>query len=290
MDINNENQQKDQKLFSLMDMINNSKYNNIDQKINIPDYSMYSQINNESEILDQEDESKQSLNPEHNDLLDINVDSNILVNQNKYVNEQSQSISNNNDLYSSENEFETPLTSKSNTLDESIYTTLLRDIHLIYYKLKYVINPFISNNDKKRHIMQWDLWGPLLFITFLACTLAIKAEDKSNIIVIIFTIFWLGSILVYLNAYVLDSKIKLFPVLCLLGYCLFPLNISAFILAISDFYEIIRFFIVLLTCVWALLSIEGYFRTVTLPEQKYLIFYPAILLFLFLSWFIFATK
>ena len=290
MDINNETQQKDQKLFSLMDMINNSKYNNIDQKINIPDYSMYSQINNESEILDQEDESKQSLNPEHNDLLDINVDSNILVNQNKYVNEQSQSISNNNDLYSSENEFETPLTSKSNTLDESIYTTLLRDIHLIYYKLKYVINPFISNNDKKRHIMQWDLWGPLLFITFLACTLAIKAEDKSNIIVIIFTIFWLGSILVYLNAYMLDSKIKLFPVLCLLGYCLFPLNISAFILAISDFYEIIRFFIVLLTCVWALLSIEGYFRSVTLPEQKYLIFYPCILLFLFLSWFIFATK
>ena len=213
-------------------------------------------------------------------------DSGIVQIPNKYE-DKNQSISNEN-LISSKNDYST--SSKVNTLDESITTTLLRDIKLIYYKLKYVINPLISNKDKQKHIKQWDLWGPLIFITLLSCTLAIKAEDKSNIIVIIFTIFALGGLLVYLNAHLLDSKIKLFPVLCLLGYCLFPLNISAFILAVSNFYEIIRFLIVVLTCVWALFSVEGYFRSVCSPEQKYLMFYPAVLMFVFLSWFIFTTK
>ena len=283
---NSEENQKDKKLFQLMDIINNDNDNNLNLKLNIPDYSMSSNSKEAPETLDEEDESKQSLNPEHNDLLDMN-DSGIIQIPNKYVNEQSQSISNN--LNSSENEMSTPLSSKENTLDESISTTILRDIKLIYYKLKYVINPFVSNKDKQIHIKQWDLWGPLIFITFLSCILSIKAEDKSTIIVIIFIIFSLGSLLIYLNANLLDSKIKFFPFFCLLGYCLFPLIISAFILAVSDFYEIIRFLIVLLTCVWALLSVEGYFRSVCLPEQKNLIFYPAILMYAFISWLIFTN-
>ena len=285
MNNSEDNQQDNSKLFQLMDIISSDNENNLKKKLNIPDYSSSTNSKEVSETLDEEDESKQSLNPE-NDLLDMN-DSGIVQIPNKYGEEKNQSISNDN-LASSESNYST--SSKTNTLNESITTTLLRDVKLIYYKLKYVINPFISNKDKQKHIKQWDLWGPLIFITLLSCTLAIKAEDKSNIIVIIFTIFSLGGLLVYLNAHLLDSKIKLFPVLCLLGYCLFPLNISAFILAVSNFYEIIRFLIVLLTCVWALFSVEGYFRSVCSPEQKYLMFYPAILLFAFLSWFIFTTK
>ena len=281
-----DNQQDNSKLFQLMDIISNDNENNLNKKLNIPDYSAGINSKEVSETLDEEDESKQSLNPQSNDLLDMN-DSGIVQIPNKYGEEKNQSISNDN-LTSSENDSST--SSKDNTLDESITTTLLRDVKLIYYKLKYVINPFISNKDKQKHIKQWDLWGPLIFITLLSCTLAISAEDKSNIIVIIFAIFFLGGLLVYLNAHLLDSKIKLFPVLCLLGYCLFPLNISAFILAVSNFYEIIRFIIVSLACGWALFSVEGYFRSVCSPEQKYLMFYPAILMFAFLSWFIFTTK
>ena len=286
MNNSEDNQQDNSKLLQLMDIISNDNENNLKKKLNIPDYSANSDSKEISETLDEEDESKQSLNPQNNDILDMN-DSGIVQIPNKYGEEKNQSISNDN-LVSSESNYST--SSKTNTLDESITTTLLRDAKLIYYKLKFVINPLISNKDKQKHIRQWDLWGPLIFITLLSCTLAIKADDKSNIIVIIFTIFSLGGLLVYLNAYLLDSKIKLFPVLCLLGYCLFPLNISAFILAVSNFYEIIRFLIVLLTCVWALFSVEGYFKSVCSPEQKYLIFYPAILMFVFLSWFIFTTK
>ena len=286
---NDENQNKDNKLFALMDIINSENENNVKEKLNIPDYSMNSNSKDIPETLDEEEESRQSLNPEHKELLDI-TDSGIIQIPNKYVEGQTQISSDDNNVNSTENEFSSPLNSNKNTLDESISTTLLRDIRLIYYKLKHVINPFSSNFNRQKHIREWDLWGPLLFITLLSCTLAIKSKDKSNIVVIIFSIFWLGSLLVYLNATLLDSKIKFFPVLCLLGYCLFPLNISAFILSITNFYEFIRFLLVLLTCAWALISVEGYFRSVSSPEQKWLVFYPAILMFAFIAWFVFTTK
>ena len=290
MEQNAEANNTDNKLFSLMDIINNPKEdNNMHQKLNIPDYSMNSNSKDVPETVDEEDESKQSLNPQHSDLLDMN-DSGIIHIPTKYE-EQPQSISSDeNNLNSTENDYSTPLNSKINTLEEPISTTLLRDVKLIYYKLKHVINPLSSSAEKQRNIMNWDLWGPLLFITLLSCTLTIKAEDKSKILVIIFSIFWCGSLLVFLNGNLLDSKIKLYPVICLLGYCLFPLNICAFILAITNFYEIIRFFLTLLTCAWALFSVEGYFRSVSSSEQKWLVFYPAILMFAFLSWFVFTTK
>ena len=289
MNQDDENQQKENKLL-VMDIISNLNDNNQKQQLNIPDYnSMNSNSKDAPETLDEEDEGKQSLNPKNNDLLDMN-DSGIIQLPTKY-NDIQQSISNeDNNLNSNDDEYTTPLTSKTYTLDETISATILRDIKLIYYKLKHVINPFSSNNERQRHINEWDLWGPLIFITLLSCTLAIKAEDKSKIVVIIFTIFWFGSLLIYVNGNLLDSKLKFFQIICLLGYCLFPLNISAFILAITDFYEIIRLFFVILSCGWALFSVERYFSSVSLPEQKWLVFYPAILLFIFLSWFIFTIK
>jgi hypothetical protein len=277
-------QQGDNKLLGLMDIINDNNENNVHQKLNIPDYSLNSNSKEAPETLDEEeDESKQSLNPESHNLLDM--DSGII----QIPQEQGQSISSDNNN-STEKDYETPFSSKTDTLNESIKLTILRDLQLIYYKLKYVINPFSSYNEKKININQWDLWGPLIFITFLSCTLAIKSQEKSKTIVIIFLIFWVGSLLIFLNGNLLDSKIKLFPVISLLGYCIFPLNIAAFILAISNFYEIIRFFIALFACIWSLYSVEGYFRTVSSLDQKYLVFYPAILMYAFISWLIFVTK
>jgi hypothetical protein len=270
-------------------MINSNIQNNVTQKLNIPDYSTNSKDNIEQETLDEEEESKQSLNPnsDHQNLLDMN-DSGIIHVPNKH--EEKSIISDNNTASISSSDYVTPLNDKLDTLDESISSTIFRDLKLIYYKLKYVMNPFSPSDQRKKHIRQWDLWGPLLFITFLSCTLSIRSSNKSHTIISIFAIFWIGNLLVYINGNLLNSNIKFFQTICLLGYCLFPLNISAFILAITNFYEIIRFIIVLLTCFWSLFSIEGYFRIVSSPHQKYLVFYPAILMFAFISWFIFVTE
>ena len=257
----------------LMDMASTSNNSNQNQKNKVIDINEISEQNN-SETIDEE-ESKEKLNLDYNtNLLDVN-NSGIIQIPNNYVDDPNKS-------YSSENQNE-------NTFDESILKTITRDLTLIYYKLKYILNPFSSPVDKRYHIMMWDLWGPLLFITLLSCTLSMSSKDKENVMVLVFSIFWIGSLLIYLNGTLLDSKIKIFPMFCLLGYCLFPLNLAAFILALINMYDIIKIIIVGIMCFWSLFCVEGYIRCTCEKEQKLLVFYPAILMFIFISWFVFVN-
>ena len=176
------------------------------------------------------------------------------------------------------------------TLDESVYSTISRDISMICKKLKYVINPFIAKEMKYNHIRQWDLWGPLLLNIILACTLALNTKDKGQITSLIFIIFWMGGIAIYLNNYFLEVKASIFQIFCLLGYCLFPLNLAAIIVTIIHWNDIFRFIIVGITCFWSVYSSSDYLKAITTQDKRYLVLYPCILFYLYISWFIFATK
>ena len=197
---------------------------------------------------------------------------------------------NHNESISYKDSYINPFEFTEETLNESILTTIYRDLYLIYTKLKFVINPYTSNEVKTYHIKQWDLWGPLLLVVFLAGTLALNSTDKSQTIILIFLIFWVGSFLVFLNAHLLGVKTSIFQIFCLLGYCLFPLDLSAFILSFTKFLEIIRFIIVGITCAWSLYSVSSFLKNLAMPEQRYLVLYPSILLYIYISWFVFVTK
>ena len=179
---------------------------------------------------------------------------------------------------------------KDNTLNESIKTTINRDLSLIYTKLKYVINPFTSKEVKRNQIRQWDLWGPLILNMILATTLFFNTKEKSQMTSLIFIIFWLGGVVLYLNANFLGVKTSIYQMFCLLGYCLFPLNISAIIGTIINFNDIIRLIIVIFALVWSIYSSSDYLKIITNQEQRYLVLYPCILFYLYISWFIFTTK
>ena len=176
------------------------------------------------------------------------------------------------------------------TLDESVYATVSRDFSMIYNKLKYVINPFISREMKYNHIRQWDLWGPLLLNLILASTLALNTKEKGQMTSLIFIIFWLGGVAIYLNNYFLEVKASIFQIFCLLGYCLFPLNIAAIIVTVINSYDIIRLIVVGFTCFWSIYSSSDYLKAITTQDKRYLVLYPCILFYLYISWFIFATK
>ena len=179
---------------------------------------------------------------------------------------------------------------EKSTLDESIPITIKRDLNLIYTKLKLVINPFTSKEKKYEQIRQWDLWGPLLLNLLLALTLTLNTEEKGQITTLIFIIFWFGGAIIYLNNYFLGVKASIFQIFCLLGYCSFPLNISAMIVTLINLYEIPRLIIVGFTCIWSIYSSSGYLKAITSYDQRYLVLYPCILFYLYMSWFIFATK
>ena len=177
-----------------------------------------------------------------------------------------------------------------NTLNEAVYETICRDFFLIYLKLKYVINPFISKEKKYIQIRQWDLWGPLILNIILSITLSFNTKEKGQITSLIFIIFWFGGLAIYLNNYFLGVKASIFQIFCLLGYCLFPLNIAAIIVTLISFNDIIRLIIVSFNCFWSIYSSSDYLKAITKQDKRYLVLYPCILLYLYISWFIFATK
>ena len=177
-----------------------------------------------------------------------------------------------------------------NTLNESILTTIYRDLYLIYNKLKFVIIPYASKEKKSYHIKQWDLWGPLILDLLLACTLAMNSPEKSQIIILIFVIFWLGGVILFLNAHFLGVKSSIFQMFCLLGYCLFPLNLSAIFITIFRINDFLRFLLVGLTCLWSIHSSSDFLKNITNPDQRYLVLYPCILFYLYIAWFIISAK
>lgn len=176
-----------------------------------------------------------------------------------------------------------------NTLKEPIKTTIYRDLFMIYTKIKIVSTPFSGNEKKKYYIQQWDLWGPLLLNLLLACTLAISSDDKSGTVILVFSIFWIGGALIYLNANFLGAKISLFQLLCLFGYCLFPLNVSAIIFIIIRI-DILRIIIICIACYWSIMSSRDFMKNLINPAQRILVSYPCILFYLYFSFLILTTK
>lgn len=120
---------------------------------------------------------------------DINISSELKIDS---VDEKSSLI--NNKKFS---QFWT-LQNKS-TLNEPVSTTLYRDLFRIFLKIKYTLNPFLKNDEKRFLIYDWDLWGPLLFTILLSLNLAINSINKGACLVLIFSVFWLGGAVLYLN-------------------------------------------------------------------------------------------
>jgi len=103
----------------------------------------------------------------------------------------------------------------ANTLEESVWTTLGRDLKQIGIKLFHVLIP-IRGKKANNALKDWDLWGPLLFCLILGFILSNEAAQ-------IFVIVWIGAAVVTINSLLLGGKISFFQSVCILGYCIFPL-------------------------------------------------------------------
>merc|ERR1712048_825999 len=86
--------------------------------------------------------------------------------------------------------------------------------------------------DKAQGLKQWDLWGPLFLCLLLGIILSVQqshSDQAGRALGLVFIIVWVGSGVVTLNALLLRGKISFFQSVCVLGYCIFPLVIAAFL-------------------------------------------------------------
>lgn len=126
----------------------------------------------------------------------------------------------------------------------------MRDLNQVRDKLKVVLMPLGQENQnsviqKLRDckslgqisvvflfltiIIIGDLWGPLLVCLLLSIVLSITAPGNTASLVFaaVFVIVWVGAAAVTLNAQLLGGTISFFQSVSILGYCVFPLTLSA---------------------------------------------------------------
>lgn len=113
----------------------------------------------------------------------------------------------------------------------------------------------------RAELRDWDLWGPLFICMSLAVMLSLEANDEASLVFsVIFVIMWVGAAVVTVNGQLLGGRLSFFQSVCLLGYCVFPILVSAGIcLAFNSFLPsqlavILRFAAVVIALLWAIMG------------------------------------
>ena len=171
------------------------------------------------------------------------------------------------------------------TLDEPVLTSLKRDLFLIYNKLKHVMTPRLSAH-KIEELYNWDLWGPLIFCFLLSISLS-NENNESSTFVLIFSISWIGGLIVTFNGQFLGANIGICQMICLLGYCSFPITLAGIIIGFVKVKENwIKCLLVFFTFLWSCLASVGFIIALVGRDKELITIIPVILFFATLALFV----
>lgn len=176
------------------------------------------------------------------------------------------------------------------TLDEPVSETILRDLRAIGVKLKYVLLPSASEEQALKELRNWDLWGPLLLCLVLSIMLSLRAaKDQASVaFAAVFVIVWCGAFVVTLNAQLLGGKISVFQSVCVLGYCIFPLVVSALLCQLWS-NPVWKGIVVSLGFMWATRASSVFMGQLVSTERRLLATYPVLLFYIVIAWMIFIS-
>ncbi|KAF9223758.1 Yip1-domain-containing protein, partial [Gyrodon lividus] len=174
----------------------------------------------------------------------------------------------------------------ADTLDEPVTTTITRDLLSIYSKLVQVLYPRRATG--REVLRDWDLWGPLLLCLGLSTMLSVNAPGSQalGLFTSVVVIVSVGSLVVTVQAKLLGGRVSFFQGLCVLGYCIAPLDIAAFI---SCFVRIIwiRVPIALAAWAWCVWASVNFLDGTKIEQQRIILaVYPLLLFYFVLAWMI----
>ena len=175
-------------------------------------------------------------------------------------------------------------TSSQGALDEPVMDTIMRDVRMVGSKMMCVLNPRKANIQT---LKDWDLWGPLILCLTLALLLSWFApnEQKSLVFASVFVIIWCGAAVVTVNALLLGGNISFFQSVCVLGYCIFPLNIASVICLIGG-PLIWRLAVVAVCFFWSTSASLGFMGELVPTNRRALAVYPLFLFYTSIGWLI----
>lgn len=170
------------------------------------------------------------------------------------------------------------------TLDEPVWRTIFRDVVTIGRNLRSVLIPINWNfNKQDAALRNWDLWGPLIFILFLASILSWGETNQSQVFSLVFTECGLGAIILTVNVILLGGDIVFFQSLCLLGYCLFPINVAA-VVCTSVKLKWARTLALVVALAWSSWATVPFIGQSVPERRRALAVYPVLLLYCSIGW------
>mmetsp|Transcript_39667 Transcript_39667/g.78951 ORF Transcript_39667/g.78951 Transcript_39667/m.78951 type:complete len:196 (-) Transcript_39667:227-814(-) len=177
------------------------------------------------------------------------------------------------------------------TLDEPVLETIKRDLDQVASKLKVVLLPLgtDSRDTVIQRLRDWDLWGPLLVCLLLSSILSFTApgDTASMVFAAVFVIVWFGAAAVTVNAQLLGGTISFLQSVCILGYCVFPLTLSALACFIMSFiYKniIIKSIFVGIGFIWSTRASVVFMEQVIKEERRLLAVFPVFFFYTFIGW------
>ncbi|XP_077983773.1 protein YIPF6-like [Glandiceps talaboti] len=176
------------------------------------------------------------------------------------------------------------------TLDEPVSVTVRRDLKAVGIKFFHVLWP----RQSKALLREWDLWGPLILCVLLGMMLqgsaANTTEDGGPQFAEVFVIVTGGAIIVTLNSQLLGGTISFFQSVCVLGYCVLPLNIALIVCRLvllahqTTVLFVIRFVLVFVAFVWSTFASMAFLAESQPVNRKALAVYPICLFYFIIGW------
>ncbi|PFH31500.1 Yip1 domain-containing protein [Besnoitia besnoiti] len=199
------------------------------------------------------------------------------------------------------------------TLDEPVRETVMRDLRNIGNKLLYVLKPSHMRNTAgaaQAGLRQWDLLGPLFLCLFLSVILyvqaswaplpgtsesapssstqlALRRERQRVAFSLVYVFVSLGASIVTVNAKLLGSKLSFFQSVCVLGYCLFPLDIAALLnIFVSRSFTFLKLLIAFTALRWSAGASVAFMAEMLPEEKRALGVFPVWLFYAGMAWII----
>ncbi|KAL0228308.1 hypothetical protein RCL1_004451 [Eukaryota sp. TZLM3-RCL] len=148
----------------------------------------------------------------------------------------------------------------------------------IYHKIRLILLPFKHSFSDRSHLVSSpDFWGPLLIVTMYGVLCFFKHFAA---ITWTFLLWFLGSFIIFFVTRVLGSEVSFSSTLGLVGYSVLPMIITLILSFISP--QVFSVLYAVLGISWSSYSVSNLLIQNASENKKWMIVYPASLVFVFI--------
>lgn len=140
--------------------------------------------------------------------------------------------------------------------------------------------------------LDWDLWGPLIFLLAYSVTMGLAAPRKQTNLVFsgTFLFIWLFYLVVGLNIQLLGGTISFLSAISATGYSKFPIVVGAVVCTLFVKWGVVRLAVMPVLALWSIYAAVMSLRcSGVLPGRVFLAIYPVALMYAVLSWLVVIT-